>query len=213
MRCSAGASLFFFCLLPAFGQQPPKHVLWIIPNFRTSPSLTEYKPLSVREKFSIAAQDSFDRGTIALAAAFAGEGQLTAKNPSFGQGVEGYAHRLATSYADFAVGDYMTEAIFPTILHQDPRYFRRGTGSPLSRFGYAVGQIFVTHSDSGGKQFNYSEILGNSAAVAVSQSYYPDNRKASDAASSLAIQIGVDAASNVLKEFWPGKAHNAKTIH
>lgn len=217
------ASAFFATFLtPGFGQQtsptpadqqPSKHVLWIIPNFRTSPSLTEYKPLTTREKFTIAAQDSFDRGTFALAAAFAGEGQLSNTNPSFGQGVEGYAHRFATSYADFAVGDYMTEAIYPSLLHQDPRYFRRGTGRPLSRVGYAIRQIVWTHTDSGGSQFNFSEVLGNSTSTAISMAYYPDNRKASDAAASLAIQIGVDAASNVLKEFWPGKQSHPKTDH
>jgi hypothetical protein len=97
----------------------------------------------------------------------------------------------------------MTEAIYPTLLHQDPRYFRRGTGSGLSRLGYAMGQIFWTHKDSGGTQFNYSEVLGNSTAVAISNAYYPDNRTASDAVSKLGIQLSVDMASNVLKEFWP----------
>jgi len=187
------------------GQTPSKHVLWIIPNFRTSPSLTEYKPLTSREKFHIASQDSFDRGTIALAAAFAGESQLTNSEPSFGQGVAGYARRFGTSYGNFVIGNYMTEAIFPSMLHQDPRYFRRGTGSVRSRLGYAVKQIVWTHTDSGGTQFNYSEILGNSSAVAISMAYYPDSRKASDAIGSLAIQLAVDSASNVLKEFWPGK--------
>jgi hypothetical protein len=65
---------------------------------------------------------------------------LTNSNPSFGQGVRGYAHYFRTAYADYVIGDYMTEAVFPTILHQDPRYFRRGTGSGWPRPGYAGGQ-------------------------------------------------------------------------
>ena len=97
----------------------------------------------------------------------------------------------------------MTEAVFPTLLHQDPRYFRRGTGSGWSRLGYAMGQIFWTHRDSGGVQFNYSEIAGNSVAVAISNAYYADNRTARDAVSKLGMQIGVDMAANILKEFWP----------
>ena len=67
--------------------------------------------------------------------------------------------------------------------------------------GYATGQIFWTHTDSGGTQFNYSEILGNSTAVAISQAYYPDHRNAADAAGKLRMQVGIDMASNVLKEF------------
>jgi hypothetical protein len=186
-------------------QAPAKHVLWIIPNFRTTPDLREYKAIKPKEKFRIAAQDTFDRGTFALAAAFAGVSQLDNSQRSFGQGVEGYAHYWVTAYGDFAIGNYMTEGIFPTLLHQDPRYFRRGSGRGWSRLGYAAGQIFWTHTDSGGRQFNYSEILGNSTGVAISMAYYPGSRRASDAVQDLGTQIAVDMASNILKEFWPSR--------
>lgn len=195
-----------FCqqALPATTSPPepePKRLLWIIPNFRTSPSLADYKPLNPREKFRIATLDSFDRGTVALGLLFAAEAQLTNSNPSFGQGVRGYAHYFGTAYGDYVIGDYMTEAVFPTILHQDPRYFRRGTGSTWSRLLYAIGQTFWTHSDSGRMQFNYSEVLGNSTAVAISNAYYQDNRDVGDAVTKLGTQIGVDVAANILKEF------------
>jgi hypothetical protein len=188
--------------------QPPaaekdKRMFGIIPNNRTSPTLVNYKPLTTKEKFKLASEDAFDRGTFLLAAAFAGESQLTNANRSFGQGVKGYGHYFITSYADWSIGDYMTEAVFPTLFHQDPRYFRKGTGTGMSRLLYAMGQIFWTHTDSGGHMFNFSEIGGNAAAVAISQAYYPENRRASDAASKLAVQVGVDMASNVMKEFYP----------
>jgi hypothetical protein len=186
-------------------QRPAGHVFWVIPNFATSPELQEYKPLASSEKFRIAAQDTFDRGTIALAAAFAGESQLSRSNPSFGGGGEAWAHYWIAAYSDFAIGNYMTEAIFPTFLHQDPRYFRRGYGSGWYRLGSAVGQIFRTYTDSGGRQFNYSEIAGNSAAVAISMAYYPGQRNASNAAEQLGTQIAVDMAVNIAKEFWPSR--------
>jgi hypothetical protein len=180
-----------------------KRLFGIVPNYRTSPILGHYKPISPKEKFKIASQDAFDRGTVALAAFFAGESQLTHAEPSFGQGGAGYGRYFGTTYADFVIGDYMTEAIFPSILHQDPRYFRKNTGTGWQRLEYAAGQIFWTHTDKGGTQFNYSEVLGNSTAVAISNAYYPDNRNASEAVSKLGFQLGVDMASNVLKEFWP----------
>ena len=153
-----------------------KRILWIIPNYKTFPTPAVYKPITPRQKLNIATADSFDRGTVILAAAFAGEGQLSNSSPSFGQGVEGYSHYFGAAYTDLVVGDYMTEAVFPTLLHQDPRYFRRGTGSGWSRLGYAMGEIFWTHTDAGGMQFNYSEIVGNATAVAISSAYYPDGR-------------------------------------
>ena len=184
-------------------EQESKRVFWIVPNYRTSPTLANYKPLTATEKFKVASEDAFDRGTVGLAALFGGEAQWTNANRSFGQGAAGYGRYFGAAYGDLVIGDYMTEAVFPTFLHEDPRYFRRGTGSGWSRLGYAAKQIFWTHTDSGGTQFNYSEVVGNSAAVAISQGYYADNRTAGDAVEKLGVQIGVDMTSNILKEFWP----------
>jgi hypothetical protein len=209
---------------PAAAQDPPDtarpapdsapgRIFGIIPNYRSSPTLAEYKPLITREKFKIAAQDSFDRGTFALGALFGAEAQLTNANRSFGQGVRGYSQYFAASYGDFMIGDMMTEGVFPSLLHQDPRYFRRGTGSGWRRLRYSIGQTFTTHNDSGRTQFNFSEFGGNAAAVAISNAYYRDNRTASDAVSKLGTQIGVDMASNVLKEFWPDLARKFGRKH
>jgi hypothetical protein len=190
-----------------------KRILGIIPNYRTSPSLSAYEPLSVGEKFKLASEDAFDPGTFALAGLLAGKAQLTNANRSFGQGAAGFGRYYGATYGDLLIGDYMTEAVFPTLLHQDPRYFRRGTGSMWSRLGCAMGQIFWTHRDSGGTQFNYSEIIGNSTAVAISNAYYVDNRDVGDAVSKLGIQLGTDMAANVLKEFWPDLQRKLRRKH
>ena len=190
-----------------------KHIFGIIPNFRTSPTLDPYEPISPGEKFKIARLDSFDRGTVLLAAAFAGQSQLSNDNRAFGQGLQGYAQYFGAAYADFVIGNYMAEGIFPTILHQDPRYFRRGKGRGLARLGYSMGQIFWTHQDSGRTSFNFSEVVGNSTAVAISNIYYKDDRTAHDAVSSLGVQLGVDMATNILKEFWPDFDHKVRRKH
>jgi len=180
-----------------------KRLLGVVPNYRSSPSLQNYQPLSPGDKFKIASEDAFDRGTVILAGIFGAESQATNANRSFGQGAAGFGGYFGAAYGDLVSSDYMTEGVFPVLLHQDPRYFRKGQGSGWSRLGYAAGQIFWTHTDSGGTQFNYSEIVGNSTAVAISNAYYADNRTASHAADKLGVQIGVDMASNILKEFWP----------
>src|SRR5580692_8756011 len=79
------------------------HIFGIIPNFRTSPTLVRYEPISPREEFRIASQDAFDRGTFALSAAFAGESQLSNGNRAFGQGIEGYSRYLGGAYAGFVI--------------------------------------------------------------------------------------------------------------
>jgi hypothetical protein len=159
--------------------EPPggKRVFGVLPNYRTVDESQVAGPLTNSQKFSIATKDSFDYPLILLAGGLAGIGQWSNQNPSFGQGVAGFSKRLVTSYGDQALGNMMTEGVFPTILHEDPRYYLRGTGTPSSRISYAVSRIFVTHTDSGKLRFNYSEWLGNAAATAISNAYYPDGRR------------------------------------
>jgi len=189
---------------PAEPQAPPdKRVFGVLPNYRTANETAIYTPITIKQKFIIASKDSFDYPLVLLGGAIAGLGQLTNQNPSFNQGMAGYARRFGTGYADQAIGNMMTEAIFPTLLREDPRYFRRGRGSVWSRTFYAATRVFVTHTDSGGTRFNFSEVVGNAAGVAISNSYYPDGRNVSDNAEKLAEQIGIDSVSQILKEFWP----------
>ena len=191
-------------------QQPApaidKRIFGVLPNYRTADGTAPFMPITMQHKFYIAAKDSFDYPVYITAAAFAGLYQLENQNPSFGQGVKGYAKRLASSYGDQAIGNLMTEAIFPSLLHEDPRYFRIGSsgGSTWHRTRYAITRVFVVRTDKGGWTFNFSEWLGNGTTVALSNLYYPaDTRNVSDNVQKLGIQVGTDALSQVLKEFWP----------
>src|ERR1035438_5666234 len=110
---------------PGQTQEPPdKRVFGVLPNYRTANETAVYTPVSTKQKFVIGLKDSFDYPLFLLAGAFAGLGQLTNENPSFGQGMAGFGRRLGTAYADQAIGNMMTESIYPSILREDPRYFR-----------------------------------------------------------------------------------------
>src|SRR5580704_15130198 len=180
-----------------------KRILGIFTNHRTTDDSEKLSKLTPSGKFAIAWADATDRAIFFQTALLAGIGQAKDSNPSFGQGVEGYAKRFGTTYGDFAIENMMTEGVFPTLLHQDPRYFRRGEGTKLSRLAYAASRLFFTHGDSGSNQFNYSEILGAATSVAISNAYYPDGRTVGNNVGKYTEQLGFDAASNVLKEFWP----------
>jgi len=185
--------------------EPPggNRVFGVLPNYRTADASQEGTVLTDRQKLTIASKDSFDYPLVMLAGALAGLGQWTDQSPSFGQGLKGYGHRLVTNYADQAMGNLFTEGFFPVLLHEDPRYFRRGIGTKKSRAVYALTRVMLTHTDSGRTSFNFSEWLGNASAVAISNAYYPDNRNFSANGTKLLMQVGTDAVSQVLKEFWP----------
>jgi hypothetical protein len=190
-----------------------KRILWIFTNHRTTDDSEELSKLTPGGKFAIAWADSTDRAIFTQTAFLSEIGQASDSNPSFGQGVEGYAKRFGSTYSDFAVENMMTEGVFPTLLHQDPRYFRRGDGTKRSRLAYAVSRLFITRGDSGDNQFNFSETIGAATSVAISNAYYPDGRTVGNNVGKYTEQLCFDAASNVLKEFWPDLKHKLAHRH
>jgi len=186
---------------------PDKRIFGVLPNYRTANATAVYMPITAKQKLTIAAKDSFDYPLLGLAAALAGEQQWANTNASFGQGWGAYGHRVAVEYADQAIGNMMTEGFFPIMLHEDPRYFRRGYGPFWSRTWYAATRVFVTKNDNGTTGFNFAEIVGNAAGAAISNAYTPDQRDVADNVETWWMQVGVDSASQVLKEFWPDIKH------
>jgi hypothetical protein len=185
------------------GRQP-KRILWVIPNYRAVSANTQLPPLSVKGKFWLATQDSFDYSSFILAGILAGAGQAKNSTREFRQGAAGYGRYYWHSFADQAVGNYLTEAIVPTVTRQDPRYYTLGHGGFFRRTGYALSRLLVTRTDSGGRTFNFSEIVGNGAGAGISNLYYPrQERTWTKTGQKWLLQVGIDGVFNVGKEFWP----------
>jgi hypothetical protein len=180
------------------------HIFWIIPNYREDESGV-FKPLTPGAKFKVAIDDSFDPSAFLVAGAFAGISNLQ-RQYSFGDdGVPEFAKYYGGAFADQAIGNIMSEGLFPTVLKQDPRYFYMGKGHGFwKRTGYALSREVVTKGDSGHSQFNTSELAGNFVAAGISNAYYPAaDRSFSNTLTKWEQQIALDAAFNVMKEFWP----------
>lgn len=188
---------------PAGLEPIDKRILGVLTNYRTANMDAAATPMTAGGKMAIAAKDSFDYPSFVLAFFNSGIGQLTNANPSFGQGLAGYARRYSTGVADQVIGNMLTEGIMPSLLHEDPRYFRMATGTGWHRLGYALTRTLVTRTDSGHARFNYSEFIGNGMDAAIGNAYYPDGRHLGDNVQRCFTQIGTDTLSNVIKEFWP----------
>jgi hypothetical protein len=172
-------------------------------HWPVAPRMGEFQPISSGEKYRLAFRTATDPTTFFYAAATAGLGQATDSHPQLGQGMAGYGKRLGLSYTDYAVGYALAEGVFPVMLHQDPRYFRKGGGRAISRITHAIASSLVTYDDSGRRVFNTSVVAGNAAAVAVSTAYYTNGRTAGSAAGKWGLYMGYDMATNIFKEFWP----------
>jgi hypothetical protein len=189
--------------------EPSKnHIFWIIPNYRSDENPADIKPLTPRDKIKVSLDDSFDPSAFLVAGIFAGISMAQRQYPSFGTGAQGLGKYYGGALADQAIGNIMTEGLFPIALHQDPRYFVKGTGGFWRRTGYAVSREFITRGDDGRNHFNTSELAGNAVAAGISNLYYPAaDRSFGNTADKWGQQIALDTFFNVTKEFWPDVRH------
>jgi hypothetical protein len=184
-------------------QQKRQRILGVFPNFNTS-NIPDAVPLSGRQKFSLAFRSAVDPITFAVAAADAGGSQLSNRFPSYGQGTAGYAKRFGASYTDSFNGTMLGSAVFPALLHQDPRYFRKGSGPFMPRLLYALSTTVRAKSDHGKWMPNYSNILGNLAAGGISNLYYPSSDRGAGLTIQRAFVVTAEGAlGSIFVEFWP----------
>ena len=179
-----------------------QRVLGVIPNFYVSYDHSAL-PLTSRQKFELVWKTSFDPVNILATGIAAGIEQASNSFSGFGQGSAGYAKRYAASYGDGLIGDMLGNAILPSLLKQDPRYFYKGTGTIRSRVFYALANAVVCKGDNGRWQVNYSGIGGSLAAGGISNLYYPAaNRDGIDLTFENAlIGIGSTGIANLFQEF------------
>jgi hypothetical protein len=184
-------------------QQEKQRIAGVVPNFNVSYN-ADAAPLSRKQKLHLAFRTATDPVSFGVAAFDAGLSQAEGDFPGYGGGAQGYAKRFGASYADNFDGTMLGNAIFPILLKQDPRYFRRGEGSFTSRFLYSISTTVWCKNDNGSHGPNYSNILGNLAAGGISNLYYP----ASDRGAGLTLERGFTvtaygAFGGIFNEFWP----------
>jgi hypothetical protein len=224
---AASALVLLFALVPASAQQqsptpPPdspgksaeqeqniekkeqsQRVLGVWPQF----TVTDRKnapPLTPRSKFRLFYKGSFDPVEFGLIGIQAGISQATDSFPAYGQGAVGYGKRYGAAFTDQVASGFFANFFYPTLLKEDPRYFRLGEGTFKHRLGYALAQTFVSHKDRGGKTVDWSNILGALSAGSLSNAYYPDEDRGFGLTLNRAgVSLLYGSIGGLVSEFWP----------
>jgi hypothetical protein len=180
-------------------------LFYTLPNFLSVENAANIPTMTTGEKFRVIARSSFDPVEFVWYGVISAVGQAQNSESAYGQGWGAYGKRYATNLADGTVEGFMTSAILPSVLKQDPRYYVLGHGGFWHRTSYALSRLIITRSDSGSSQFNASEIFGSASAAAISTyGYHPENEKTvGNAASVWGTQAAYDGLAFVVKEFWP----------
>jgi hypothetical protein len=187
-------------------EQEHQRVAGIVPSFNVT-YRSDAVSLTPAQKFKLQFRSAIDPYTFAIAMIVAGLGEAEDTNSGFGWGPEGYTKRAAAEYADNVIGNTLGNALLPSILHQDPRYFRMGHGSPMRRALYAAATTWICKHDNTGKwEPNYSNVLGNMIAGEISNLYYPEQKGKNDTVEAVENGLTVTFEGSFggeLQEFWP----------
>jgi hypothetical protein len=195
-------------------EEEKQRLLGIMPQFQVVMG-GQAVPLSAREKWSLALHSAIDPFYIGWAFVVGGGiGELDGSHPGFGWGPSGYFKRVGATYADNLNGALVGNALLPAVLHQDPRYFRKGSGSFPRRFVHAALSTVICHGDNGKNQFNTSNVLGNFISGAISNAYYPANERGVALTLENGAQVTlVGALGGQLLEFGPDLARLVSRKH
>lgn len=184
-------------------QQESQRMLGIVPAFNEVIG-GHAVPLTPKQKFNLFFHSAFDPYQFAIVGIDAGIEQWEDEYPEYHFGMQGYGRRYLAAFGDNFDGNFWGNAVLPSLLHQDPRYYRLGHGKPLRRIAYSASTAVICKGDNGHWQPNISNVAGNIIGGAFSNLYYP----ASDRGIALTFERGLTVtASGVIgalaEEFYP----------
>lgn len=188
---------------PQSKSKSSERIFGVVPTYNVTDARNA-PPLTPNQKFELFVKGTLDPFPVAAYAVQAGISQASDTHGGYGQGLAGYGKRFGAALLDGTSSRFFCTYAFPSLLHQDPRYFRKGEGSSWSRVGYSVTRGFVTRTDSGRTQPNWSNIFGKFAGAGLSNLYYPAaDRGANLTLTRVAISLSYQTLGNLAIEYWP----------
>lgn len=168
-------------------------------------------PLTGSQKFHIFVKDSVSPFNLISAAFNAGISQAVQGRHGYGAGWNAYGSRFGAALANSESSGFFQSFLLPSLLHEDPRYFRLASGGKWHRAGYALSRAMVARTDEGRHRFNYSEVIGTLVTAGLSNAYYVDSDRTVERTFGTAgLNVFSDAGWNLLKEFGPDLGRRLK---
>ena len=193
-------------------QQEKQRVMGVMATFNTTRNM-DAAPLSSGQKYKLFFKSATDPWPFLLAGVVSSFDQATNSPPEWGQGWGPYAQRFGADYSDYFIGNFFGNAVLPSLLHEDPRYFQKGKGKVISRIFWAAGSSFWCKRDNGGWGPNYANVAGNFIGAAIGRAYHPPSER--DVRDTLmdGLTVTIEGMPGAeLIEFWPdiARAHRRK---
>jgi hypothetical protein len=193
--------------------QEKQRVMAVMATFNTTRNKNAL-PLSSGQKYQLFFKSVTDPWPFGLTAVVAGIGQADGSYPAWGQGVQGYAKRWGGAYTDYFMGNFFGNAVLPSLWHEDPRYFQKGTGSFTSRFLWAAASTGWCKRDNGKWGPNYGNVIGNLIGSSIARVYYPASERTVTSTITDGLTVSAEGIVGAeIIEFWPDIVRHYKHKH
>ncbi len=168
------------------------------------PNAPGYHPLTTREKLKAFLDNTHSAG---MGVSILSDGlisQATGAYPRVDPGWGGFGERMAISTMGAESAAFIGGFVYPTLFHQDPRYFPSHEHGIFNRMAYAVSRAVIGRSDSGFSVINTSVIASQFTEAAISNFYVPYRTESVSGTIENALTglAGV-AEGHIIDEFWP----------
>jgi len=194
-------------------EQEHQRVAGVMATFNTTTNHNAL-PLSSGQKFQLFFKSETDPWPFVLSGVVAGLNQASDSEPEWGQGMQGYAKRFGAGYSDSFIGNFFGNAVLTSMLHEDPRYFQKGTGSKWGRFLWAATSTVWCKRDKGGWGPNYANVGGNMIGAAIARAYYPASERTVNDTITDGLTVSAEGiVGSEIIEFWPDMSRYMKRKH
>ena len=190
---------------PALPEAPLPHqrALFLFPGYDVVEQTTHpVAPLRARQKFAMAYRSSSDPSFLIRSAIVTTFDKSLSVGPDYGRGEAGIAELFGYNAVGLAANFFLSDGAVPALVHQDPRYFRKGSGSTKSRIWWALRSDFVGFGDRGTQMPNYGVLVGFAVSTLLSDAYLPPrNVSVGKTFEGYSIKIGTNFGFNLLHEY------------
>jgi hypothetical protein len=119
------------------------------------------------------------------------------------EGAGGLAERAASLYGQYVIGDAIERGV-KAMDHENTRYIRRGDGNFFARMGHIICFTVVATKPDGSYMPAYSALANDYGSWAIATLWSPARYRTPGSIFEWGgANVGVRAAGNLFREFWP----------
>ena len=206
-RCGPVSAMKVVYVDPNNFDKVPKPCTELVYPYQRFLSTNIVIPMTWQQKGYLALHELVDPANIGTVLGISAVTIGSDSHTAYGPGLKGYGKSVGVSLLQDATAQFFGVFAIPSIVHQDPRYYRMPHARFAKRLFYSISRTAISRSDNGRSIPNYGTLLVYPISAEIDNLYVPGIHP--DGPSTVArifTGYGLDPINNLLNEFLPDVA-------